>query len=112
MKVDIWMPLYIGDYLADTIGLTNSEHGAYLLSMMKYWRKGESLTPKELREVCGKDIDRVCNFYTIESNRWHHKRIDQELATARKRSSIARVKSLKGVASRRDLGQLPQEPAG
>lgn len=48
-KTPVWMPLYIGDYLGDTIGLSNSEHGAYLLSMMAYWRKGESLTPPELK---------------------------------------------------------------
>ena len=106
MKIDIWMPLYIGDYLADTIGLTNSEHGAYLLSIMKYWRKGESLTPAELREVCGRDIDRVSQFYVMEGNRWHHNRIDGELGAARLRKEAATQKSLKGVAARREKGQI------
>lgn len=97
----IWMPLYIGDYLADTIGLTNAEHGAYLLSLMAYWRKGESLTYAELRAACGKEFDRVSLFYSDVDGRWHHKRIDQELRIAGEKYRAAQAKSMKGVEARK-----------
>lgn len=32
-----WMPLYIGDFIADTAHLSAEETGAYILLIMHYW---------------------------------------------------------------------------
>lgn len=101
IKIDVWMPLYVGDYLRSTVDLTKAEHGSYLLSIMAYWDKGESLEDSKMRAICGKEYYRVTEFYSMVDGRWHHKRIDEELSKARERALKAHEKSLKGVEARR-----------
>lgn len=45
----IWMPLYIGDYQADTSRLTAEESGCYLHMQMDYWRNGP--LPNDIQEL-------------------------------------------------------------
>jgi uncharacterized protein YdaU (DUF1376 family) len=105
--VRLWMPLYPGDYLRDTIGLNNAQHGAYLRSIMAYWVKGESLTADELREICGREINRIHRFFVFEGGRYHHKRIDYELERAREQRLKSRIKALKGVQARLKKDSTP-----
>jgi uncharacterized protein YdaU (DUF1376 family) len=90
-KVDTWMPVYIGDYLADTGHLTTEEHGAYLLLMFHYWRKGPlPADESRLGSIAGITGDAWSNAWAMlkqffvagEDGRLHHKRIDHELKEA------------------------------
>lgn len=90
-RPDTWMPLYIGDYLADTQHLTRSEHGAYLLLIMAYWRNGGPLpdNAKHMQCICkasAKDwqslASTVSSFFEVGEEVWRHKRIDQEMERA------------------------------
>lgn len=91
MKADIWMPLYIGDYLADTARLTTEQHGAYLLLLMDYWRSGKLPDNDQvLSQICKLTPDAWSNakamlkqYFSIEDGFWVHKRVEQELEDAK-----------------------------
>lgn len=85
-----WMPLYVGNYLADTAGLNAEEHGAYLLLIMHYWAHGPlpdddarlariaACTSARWRAV-RRTIER---FFKIAHGKWKHKRIEVEIERA------------------------------
>jgi len=79
-----WMPLYIPDFLADTMHLSAAETGAYLCLIMDYWlhdglpdddrklamiARVQPKTWKEMRPT-------IQAFFR---DGWQHKRIDAEL---------------------------------
>lgn len=89
-KADTWMPLYIGDYLADTSRLTTEQHGAFLLILMDYWRNGappddetvlasiSKLSVQQWR----KHAPTLRPFFRIEDNLWRNERADRERENA------------------------------
>jgi uncharacterized protein YdaU (DUF1376 family) len=115
MKTNIWMPIYIGDYLSDTIGLTLAEHGAYLLSIMAYWRKRGPLTPAELDSICGPHAPRIALYYHKDADLWRHKRIDIELEISRQLKLAQQQRTEAARASKRPKptpgrAELPLRP--
>lgn len=116
-KTDLWLPLWVGPYLADTQHLTRDEHGGYFLLLLAYWRNGGPLldddkrlasitksTAKEWKKL--KPI--LSEFFTVADGRWTQKRMEKELA-----ASLANLaqKSLAGKASaEKRWGKVPAHP--
>jgi uncharacterized protein YdaU (DUF1376 family) len=96
-----WMPLYVGDYLGDTGHLTTAQHGAYLLLMMHYWRKGELPDDdRQLSKITKLPLRTWCEYRpTLQDffhEGWKHKRIDAELARMMRVSEKRAVAGQKG----------------
>ena len=96
-----WMPLYVGDYLGDTGHLTTAQHGAYLLLMMHYWRKGELPDDdRQLSKITKLPLRTWCEYRpTLQDffyEGWKHKRIDAELQKMLQRFAKARDRRAKG----------------
>jgi uncharacterized protein YdaU (DUF1376 family) len=92
-KTDIWMPVYIGDYLADTMHLSTEQHGAYLLLLFHLWRRGILQDDDAvLAQITGLPISAwtisravLAEFFEIRDGQWHHGRVEREkLRTAAK----------------------------
>jgi len=83
---DKWMPLYVADYLGDTMHLTTLQHGAYVLLLMHYWRTGplpddheELAAIVKLDEKAWKGVwAKLCGFFTPTDGKLHQKRMDWE----------------------------------
>lgn len=94
---DIWMPLYVGDYLADTGRLTTEQHGAYLLLLMDYWRSGalpdDDAALARIARVGPAAWRRLrpvlVTFFQPEPGRWRHKRVEAELLRAQRHAARA-----------------------
>lgn len=52
----IWMPVFIGDLLADTMHLTPSEFGAYMRIMFHQWRRGH-MAEDDIPTITGMSVD-------------------------------------------------------
>ena len=89
MSAPPYMPLYVGDYLADTTHLDGVESGAYLHLLMAMWRAGgklpatddklaklTKLTPKQWATV----KPAVLEFFTRRGASISHRRLTKEMA--------------------------------
>lgn len=95
-----YMPLYVGDYLADAAHISTLSHGAYLLLIMNYWQRGKALPANDrvlagiakltLEQWADVKLD-LADFFQEVDGCWRHKRIEQELETARGKAEKAKA---------------------
>lgn len=86
-SVKHYMPLYVGDYLADTAHLTTLEHGAYLLLIMHYWRSGglpnDEAQLARIARMANREWKKIRPIVSaFFGGDWSHERIDSELKKA------------------------------
>jgi uncharacterized protein YdaU (DUF1376 family) len=86
-KTDIWMPLYVADYLSSTTRLTTEQHGAYLLLIIDYWKSGrlpddDSILANVTRlsmDAWAKHRGVLQGFFEVSNGEWVHSRIEKEI---------------------------------
>ena len=108
-KTDIWMPVYIGDLLADTMHLTPTEFGAYHFILYHLWLKGE-IPERQLRAVTRLSAEMwteseltLKGFLSLDdAGNWTQKRVDAE---KKKADAMSASNSANG-----KLGGRPKKP--
>lgn len=107
-KADVWMPLYVGDYLRDTPRFGAAEHGAYLMLIMALWIDGE--LPDDDEELCRiarckpaewrKIRQKIAGFFAISGGVWRHTKVDRVKADAVGRADAAEAKARRAAEAR------------
>jgi uncharacterized protein YdaU (DUF1376 family) len=107
-KVDIWMPLYVADYLSATSRLTTEQHGAYLLLLMDYWKNGAPPdNDSVLAQITRLSPDAWANartmlqpFFEVMNGAWVQARVEAEMQKANNNKKINKERGLKGAEAR------------
>jgi uncharacterized protein YdaU (DUF1376 family) len=107
MSKNPFMPLWVADFVGDTLDLDAKEVGAYMLILMTLWTRGGYLPhdEKKLQRVarCGRDWPKVWEtikpFFTVEGESITQDRLLKELEkVASKRAVNSQSGSLGGKA--------------
>jgi uncharacterized protein YdaU (DUF1376 family) len=115
------MPLYVGDYLADTGHLSTFEHGAYLLLLMAMWRCGGRLPndPVKLAKHSKMTLDRwkraaptLLDFFTVDGSEIIHGRLAKEMSRYDGIVKARTEASHAGVQAKRLKNNRPPKPNG
>ena len=105
LDVNIWMPLYIGDFLRDTTGLDAEMIGEYLLLYIAIWSKAGPLPDddEKLARICRITTDRFLEareeltpLFDVRDGEWTHDDLLAERAKwveARRKKSEANRKN-------------------
>lgn len=101
-----WFPFYFADYAAKTEHLSLAEHGAYLLLMGSYYKRGCKLpaNAEQLQRICKAfgqaEVDAMQSvldqFFEKRKDGYYHNRIEEEIKKqkdiSKKRSEAAKIR--------------------
>lgn len=122
-----WMPLYIADYLTDTVDLSPDQHGTYIVLLLLAWRQ-KGVLPNDMKmlkrmlagcmsDMHGNRFNRLVPpilkrfFYLGEDGQWHQMRLEKELEKSEKLSRNAKEKAEKRWAKINEVKDLADAPA-
>ena len=90
-KTDIWMPVFIGDHLAETLHLNAVQHRGYFLLLMIAWKAGGVL-PDDDEGLAGiarmsaaewqQNRSKLAAFFTVADGAWRHEALIEEYERA------------------------------
>ena len=115
-----YFPLYSGDYLRDTRGLSAGQHGAYLLLLMHLWDNDGTMpnSPKLIQTITNWTRDeyrrgwpKIQPFFTLTEGTISHKRVTLELEKRAKSVSKLRQAGAKGGRKTQQKQRNPQASA-
>lgn len=88
-----FMPMYWNDYDVDTAHLeTAAEHGAYLLLIAHYWRRGQPIPDSDnlLSRLTKQSMENwlemkptICGFFDYQDGFWRHEGVEKLFAECR-----------------------------
>jgi uncharacterized protein YdaU (DUF1376 family) len=111
-KADTWMPLYVGEYLADTTNLNTEQHGAYFLMLLAAWKRGGKLPNDDgqLASITKLSPARwkahrsiLTELFQLEGELLTHKRVTQERHKAQQISEKKAQSGAEGAAARWEI---------
>lgn len=99
-KVDVFMPMFGGDYLKDTTDLSTEEHGAYWLLLLNAWNRGGRLPndQEKLARMAGllhepgrwkRVWSTIRRFWTVDGDEIYQGRQMRELTRALEQQEAA-----------------------
>src|SRR5271155_6060648 len=101
------MPVFIGDYLADTMHLSTEQHGAYLLLLFHLWRRG--ILPDDdrtLGKISGLNAKAwnshravLAEFFELRDGLWRHGRVERERVRIERKQQTNSQKAKSAAAS-------------
>jgi uncharacterized protein YdaU (DUF1376 family) len=117
---NLYMPVWIDAYHADTRHLSTVQHGAYLLILMSMWRNGGKLKndEKALARIAGLTLDKwrryggdVMDLLAVEDGFVSQKRLLQELNKSRSNIEKKRTAGKAGglANSLKNKGSIPAD---